>query len=203
MLDLLIAESPQEQQVRDSLNGFVHRVQRYLYRLGIENFEYDEEKLGDSHELAMKLLHNYINPSCFKAAAALTMGVCANRPFSVELPHNPYKDLVSFPNAIFSILESVYWMHGAELLVAPDDVRRLTDPIEFSDHFFREFTINSGRLGTLIDPATPACNIPEIYRVKLRTLALTYEALAYQKNGHCKYPPPTALQLDRYFNILS
>lgn len=202
MLDLLIAETPTEQQIRDSLNGFVHRVQRFAYRLGVAEFDYDEDRLADSHELSMTLLHHYINPSCFKAAAALTIGVCATRPFSVEMPMPAYKALANYPNSIISILESVYWMHGAELLVAPDDVRKLTDPIEFSDHFFNEFTITNGKIGALVDPDIRN-NIPESYRVKLRTLALTYEALAYQHNGHCKYPPPIALQIDRYFNILA
>jgi hypothetical protein len=202
MLDLLIAESRTDQQVSDSLNGFVHRIQRYMFRLGVAEFEYDAEKLAICHKLSMNLLHHYINPSCFKAAAALTIGVCATRPFGAQLPPQTFKELALYPNAVFSVLESAYWLHGAELLIAPDDVRKLTEPIEFSEHFFREFTVTSGKTGTYIDPENHN-NIPEIYRVKLRALALTYEALAYQRNGHCKYPPPTSLQVDKYFNILA
>lgn len=202
MLDLLIAESPTDQQVRDSLNGFVHRVQRYIYRLGVTDFEYDAEKLMVCHKFSMSLLHHYINPSCFKAAAALTIGVCATRPFDAALPPQSFKELGDYPNAVFSILESAYWLHGAELLIAPDDVRKLTEPIEFSGHFFREFSVTNGKIGTFIDPGDQN-NIPEVYRVKLRALALTYEALAYQRNGHCRYPPPSELQIDRYFNILA
>lgn len=202
MLDLLIAESPTDQQVSDSLNGFVHRVQRYVYRLGVANFEYDEEKLVLCHKLSMNLLHHYINPSCFKAAAALTIGVCATRPFGAELPIHQFKDLADYPNAVFSVLESAYWLHGAELLVATDDVRKLTEPIEFSGHFFREFAVTNGKIGALVDPDINY-NVPENCRVKLRALALTYEALAYQRNGHCRYPPPAELLIDRYFNILA
>ena len=110
MLDLLIAESPSEKQVRESLAGFVHRVQRYNYRLGISEFEYDDQKLLECLKLSMRLLHHYINPSCFKAAAALTIGVCATRPFGADLPPQSFKDLASFPNSVFGILESVYWL---------------------------------------------------------------------------------------------
>jgi len=202
MLDLLITESPTDKQVRDSLNGFVHRVQRFLWRLGVPDFDYDQERLFNCHALSVRLLHHYINPSCFKAAAALTIGVCATRPFDAKLPQANYKDLAEFPNSVFSILESVYWMHGAELLIAPGDVRKLTEPIEFSEHFFREFTLTNGRMGAFIDPGQMQ-PLPEIYKVKLRSLSLTYEALAYQRNGHCKYPPPTALQIDLYQNILA
>ncbi|MEN9573527.1 MAG: hypothetical protein RL514_1382 [Verrucomicrobiota bacterium] len=201
MLDLLISESPSPKQVEDSLHGFVHRVERFLHRLGVSNVGVDEERLVAAHRLSMALLHHYINPSCFKAAAALTMGVSATRPFEVDLPPTSFKSLADYPNAVFPILESVYWMHGAELLVAPDDVRTLDDPIEFSDHFFREFVISCGRLGTM----TPddVRTISDHDRTKLRILALNYEALAYQNNGHCKYPPPVDLHLDKYFNILT
>ena len=200
MIDLLIADSPTDQQVRASLTGFINRVQRFAYRLNLSQFGYDPERLYECHRLSTKLLHRYINPSCFKAAAALTIGVCATRPFSVDLPHSSYKELADYPNAVFSVLESVYWMHGAELLVAPDDVRVLSEPIEFSDHFFKEFTLVNGKIGTFISPEVS--EVPDLYRVKLRALALTYEALAYQRNGHCKYPPPNALQIDKYFKIL-
>jgi hypothetical protein len=200
MLKLLISESASDQQVGESLHGFVHRVQRYAYRLNIPEFDYDEEKLAACHKLAVTLLHHYFNPSCFKAAAALTIATCATRPFSTQLPQQ-FKELVSFPNAVFAILESVYGMHGAELLVAADDVRTLTNPIEFSDHFFREFSVTNGRIGALIEPIA-GNNIPEEYRVTLRNLALTYEALAYQHNKTCRYPPPDALQIEKYFTIL-
>jgi hypothetical protein len=202
MLDLLINESPSELQVRNSLTGFVHRVQRYLYRIDVTDFEYDLERLEQAHKLSLFLLHQYINPSCFKAAAALTIGLCATRPFEASLPQASFKELADYPNAVFSILESIYWMHGAELLIAPNDVRKLEHPIEFSDHFFRELSLTAGRLGTVIDPSiispVPACS-----RVHLRTLALVFEALAYQRNNGCKYPPPLALQIDSYFNILA
>lgn len=201
MLDLLINESPSDGQVRDSLTGFVHRVQRYLYRIGVTDFEFEPEKLEQAHKLSLFLLHQYINPSCFKAASALTIGVCASRPFSASLP-DQFKDLANYPNAVFSILESVYWMHGAELLIGPDDVRKLEHPIEFSEHFFREFTVTAGRLGTVVD-SNIVHPVPECSRVHLRTMALIFEALAYQLNDDCKYPPPGALQIDRYFTILS
>lgn len=202
MLDLLISESPSKSNIKDSISGFVHRVQRYSYRIGIKKFEYDEDKIAETHEIALSLLCNYINPSCFKAAAALTIGVCATRPFQADLPKE-FTALASFPNAVFSVLESVYWIDGAELLVKPDDVRKLSEPIEFSDHFFREFVETCGRIGSNIDGSEiKQRNVSEAHKASLRILALTYEALAYQRNGHCKYPPPSSLKIDKYFNLL-
>jgi len=149
----------------------------------------------------MYALHQYYNPSCFKAAAALTIGVCAARPFNADLPV-AFKEINNYSNALFAILESVYWLHGAELLISSDTIKKLEHPIEFSDHFFRELVATCGRLGTIIDPKI-TYDVPESCKVQLRTLALTYEALAYQKNQECKYEPPKALQIDKYFNILS
>jgi hypothetical protein len=202
MLDLLIAESPSDIQIKNSLNGFVHRVQRYLWRMEVTDFAYDEQRLSKCHALSMHLLHRYINPSCFKAAAALTISASATRPFEVTLPSVPFGPIADFPSAFFAILESAYWMHGAELLVAPKDVRKLSEPIMFSDHFFEELVLTTGRTGTHVDPELMHA-IPETYWLHLRSLALIYEALAYQRNGICKYAPPENLRLEVYQNILA
>lgn len=202
MLDLLISESPTDAEVEASLTGFVHRVQRYLYRIGITTFEYDEDKLVTAHELSMRLLHHYINPSCFKAAAAMTIGVGAARPFTVELPATIFTKTSLYPNAIFSILESVYWMHGAELLLPLEKgPKKLEAEIGFSDHFFDEFVIATGKLGAITNPDYRISTDEE--RVRFRLLALNYEALAYQKNDHCKYDPPKELHLEKYLTTLS
>jgi hypothetical protein len=202
MLDLLINESPSDRQIRDSLTGFTQRVQRYLYRIGVSDFDYDPVRLEQAHKLSLFLLHQYFNPSCFKAASALTIGLCATRPFEASLPGEAFKGLSNFPNAVFSILESVYWMHGAELLVGTNDVRKLEHPIEFSDHFFREFVLTTGRLGALID-SNVTDKVPECNRVHVRSVALIFEALAYQLNYDCRSEAPLSLRLDQYFTILS
>lgn len=201
MIDILSQESPTPTQVRESLTGFCHRVQRYLYRIDVKEFEYDPGRLEQAHKYSLFLLHQYIEPSGFKAAAALTIGVTATRPFQATLPDR-FKKLGSFPNAFFSILESVYWLDGAEILLDGGELKKLEKPIDFSDHFFREFVETCGRMGALIDP-TIEKTVPEDVKVHFRTLALTYEALAYEHNCHCKYGPPDDLNLDGYFNILT
>jgi len=201
MLDLLISDAPSSRLVKDSLEGFAHRVQRALYRWGVPSAGYDNTLHGKAYTHALTLLRSYQEPSCFKAAAALTLGLVSAKPFEVELP-TAFGVLRDKPNAVFGILESVYWMHGAELRTkTKGEVKVLTHQIEFSDHFFEEFVTVSDKIGW--PSPLPATEFSSSYHWQFRTLALTFEALAYQKNSHCKYSPPHELELDKYYSTLA
>ncbi len=136
MLDLLISESPTEGKVKESLEGFVQRIQRALFRWGVKTLSFDPELLGKAHIHALTLLRTYQEPSCFKSAAAMTMGLVSCKPFNVVLPKQ-FGSIKDKPNALFAILESVYWMDGAELRMKGGEIRTLKNSIEFSDHFLR------------------------------------------------------------------
>lgn len=199
MLDLLINEHPSEVEISASLSGFVNRVQRVLYRWNVAELTFDPDRLAQAHEHSMLLLHRYLNPSCFKAAAAMTLGVVSAKPFEFSLPEQ-FGDLKTKTNSVFGVLESVYWMHDAELKI-DSGLKILSQPIEFSDHYFSEFVSTIDALAW--PTALPATDFSPEYHARFRILALAYEALAYQKNGHCKYLPPRDLRLDEYFSNIA
>jgi hypothetical protein len=205
MLDSLNAVSPSKKQIQESVEGFANRVQRVLYRWGIKKFGYDQERLKKARTHAVRLLLSYEEPNCFKAASALTLGLVSEPPFEVVLPEHFGVILKTRANALFGVLECVYWLHGAELRVkignGKTEARTLSHQIEFSDHFFIEF-IEVAELLKWLDAPLPGGDFTPNYHSRFRILALTYEALAYQKNAHCKYPPPLALKLDEYFRTL-
>lgn len=199
MLDLLIKDTPNQKDVQVSLEGFLHRVQRSLHRWGVGTLDYDLDLLKKAHHHALKLLRSYQDPSCFKAAAAMSMGLVSAEPISTTLP-NQFGNLKDKQNAVFGILESVYWMHDAELLLHDGTLKILSQQIDFSYHFFDEFV-------TAVDGSgwptpMPTSDFSAEYHTRFRLLALNFESLAYQNNKTCKYPPPENLQLDKYFNTL-
>lgn len=190
------------EEVGASVNGFVRRVQRFCYRLDVDRIDVDEDRLVAAYAYARTLLAQYYAPSCFKAASALTMAVSALRPFEAQLPQAYSPDsLSSYPNAIFGVLESVFWMEDAEIK-KPDGNRKLDARIVFSDHFFKDFILVCGQCLDFEHDVTSSC-VSRRAKLHHESLALIFESLAYQENRTCRNGPPISLRLEGYFNILS
>lgn len=201
MLDVLNSESPSTDEVAASVNGFVQRVQRFCFRLGMDHVGLDEGRLVGAYAYARQLLGLFYAPSCFKAAGAWTMAISALRPFDAQLPDAYTPDaLAMYPNAIFGVLESVYWMEDAEIKKA-DGNRKLDARIVFSDHFFKEFVPLCGQCHDF-EHAVSSAGVSLEAKRHHAALALIFESLAYQENRGCRNGPPNSLRLDGYFSIL-
>lgn len=182
MLDLLLQDSlPSEQSLAESVEGFVDRCLRLYYLGGEKEVLMDEDDLRGVAETGLQYLLNLKSPSVFKVAAAFTLSSASIKPFKTPLPEafNPVR---ADPNIVLGILESCYWLHGADLLTQTG-MRKVTTPLAFSDHYFTEMiqTVSfacqsfSGSFGEADD------------RSKVGLLALVYEAVAYKTNGHVPY----------------
>jgi hypothetical protein len=182
MLNLLLQDSlPSDVDIAESFEGFVDRCLRLYYLGGEKEALMDEDDLRAIAENGLQFLLHLKSPSVFKVAAAFTLCAASLKPFKTPLPEafNPVR---ADQNIVLGILESCYWLHGAELITTAG-LRRIESPLNFSDHYFTELvqTVSfacqsfSGSFGESDD------------RAKVGLLALLYEAVVYKTNNHVPY----------------
>jgi|GEM_PF-5388189 len=182
MLDLLLCDSlPNQEDVEKSVNGFVDRCKRFYWRHGERNLVLIEEDLVEIPIMGLNYLRHLKGPSGFKVAAIFTLAVACKKPFKTPLASS-FDPVRPEPNIVLGVLESLYWLHGADLMTE-EGRRTIENPITFSDHYFQEAVeaINhacqgfSGDFNQADDKAMAGL------------LALVFEAVAYKTNGHVPY----------------
>src|ERR1035437_8023173 len=183
MLDLLAHDSKlrPKAEVATSINRFVERCVKFYHAQGAKGMLLDMDELFNVIETSFTYLLNYKEFSGFKAASIFTLAMASKKPFSSPLSDG-FAPIQAEHNIVIGILESLYWLHGAELMTQ-EGSKIITKPIQFSDHYLKE-------LVAAVSFAGQNCQVSFSHtddKSKGCLTALIYEAVAYQSNDHVPY----------------
>jgi hypothetical protein len=184
MLDLFLTDTqPSDDEAYGDIERFVDRAWRFYHLCGqTGQAVLDHDELIQVADISLTFIKNYKEPSWFKNVAVFTLAVASRKPFRTPLTEE-FEFIRLENNAVIAIMESLYWLNGAELMTN-EGKKKIENPINFSDHFFKEF---------VQAVSVAAQNFQGNYqdtndKSKACLLALMYESLAYRDNDHIPYP---------------
>jgi hypothetical protein len=183
MLDLLLCDSlPSDDEAWGDVERFVDRTLRFYSLCGVTgNAVLDDDELILAADIALRFVKNYKEPSWFKNTAVFTLAIASRKPFKTPLPE-AFNPIRSEQNIVLGLLESLYWLNGAELMTQ-EGHKKIVSPIQFSDHFFTELVQAIAFASQNFEG-----NFQEADdRSKACLLALIFESIAYKTNNHIPY----------------
>lgn len=183
MLDLFLTDTqPSDDEAYADIERFVDRAKRFYHLCGqTGNVVIDHDEVLQVATTALPFIKNYKEPSWFKNVAVFTLSVASRKPFRTPLSEE-FEFIRLENNAVIAIMESLYWLNGAELMTN-EGRKRIENPIHFSDHFFKELV-----QAVSVTAQDFQGNFQDTDdKSKACLLALIYESLAYRNNDHIPY----------------